>query len=178
MFYPFKWFFIISVFIISRNCSAHEFAAKGKTVLPIRELQRFKFFQSQQNIVKAYNSEICTAEFRCGTAKNRIFGFFRFDEQFIIAGSCGNFFQDVEFFCDGTGFNDSAVFTAECRGAAVIDKLNKRINAFFNYPFLLNQNMYPFQRLSVVHSFKNPIFGIRHKILNADIDIHKLPDKA
>lgn len=50
--------------MISRNCSAHEFAAKGKTVLPIRELQRFKFFQSQQNIVKAYNSEICTAE--CG----------------------------------------------------------------------------------------------------------------
>lgn len=106
------------MFIISRNCSAHDFAAKGKNVLSIRELQRFKFFQSQQNIVKAYNSEICTAEFRCGTAKNRIFGFFRFDEQFIIAGSCGNFFQDVEFFCDGTGFNDSAVFTAECRGAA------------------------------------------------------------
>ena len=101
------------MFIISRNCSAHEFAAKGKTVLPIRELQRFKFFQSQQNIVKAYNSEFCTADF-------------------IIAGSCGNFFQDVEFFCDGTGFNDSAVFTAECRGAAVIDKLNKLVRAFFN----------------------------------------------
>ena len=115
------------MFIISRNCSAHEFAAKGKTVLPIRELQRFKFFQSQQNIVKAYNSEICTAE--CGFTR-------------------------------------------------VIDKLNKLVRAFFNYPFLLNQNMYPFQRLSVVHSFKDPIFGIRHKILNADIDIHKLPDKA
>lgn len=115
------------MFIISRNCSAHEFAAKGKTVLPIRELQRFKFFQSQQNIVKAYNSEICTAE--CGFTR-------------------------------------------------VIDKLNKLVHAFFNYPFLLNQNMYPFQRLSVVHSFKNPVFGIRHKILNADIDIHKLPDKA
>lgn len=100
------------MFIISRNCSAHDFAAKGKNIL---------------YIVKVYNSEICTAE---------------------------------------------------CRGAAVIDKLNKLINAFFNYPFLLNQNMYPFQRLSVVHSFKNPIFGIRHKILNADIDIHKLPDKA
>lgn len=64
------------MFIISRNCSAHEFAAKGKTVLPIRELQRFKFFQSQQNIVKAYNSEICTAEFRCGTAKIASSAFF------------------------------------------------------------------------------------------------------
>lgn len=115
------------MFIISRNCSAHDFAAKGKNVLSTRELHRFEFFQSLQNIVKVYNSEICTAE---------------------------------------------------CRGAAVIDKLNKLINAFFNYPFLLNQNMYPFQRLSVVHSFKNPVFGIRHKILNADIDIHKLPDKA
>lgn len=127
MFYPFKWFFIISVFIISRNCSAHDFAAKGKNILSTRELHRFEFFQSLQNIVKVYNSEICTAE--CGFTR-------------------------------------------------VIDKLNKLINAFFNYPFLLNQNMYPFQRLSVVHSFKNPVFGIRHKILNADIDIHKLPDKA
>ena len=115
------------MFIIFRNCSAHDFAAKGKNILSTRELHRFEFFQSLQNIVKAYNSEICTAE--CGFTR-------------------------------------------------VIDKLNKLVHAFFNYPFLLNQNMYPFQRLSVVHSFKNPIFGIRHKILNADIDIHKLPDKA
>jgi len=64
VFYPFKWFFIISVFIIFRNCSAHDFAAKGKNVLSTGELHRFEFFQSLQNIVKVYNSEICTAE--CG----------------------------------------------------------------------------------------------------------------
>ena len=166
------------MFIISRNCSAHDFAAKGKNVLSIRELQRFKFFQSQQNIVKAYNSEICTAEFRCGTAKNRIFGFFRFDAQLIIAGTCANFFIYLEYSCYGTYIKDYSVSNDESLRPSVIDKLNKLINAFFNYPFLLNQNMYPFQRLSVVHSFKNPVFGIRHKILNADIDIHKLPDKA
>lgn len=177
VFYPFKWFFIISVFIISRNCSAHEFAAKGKTVLPIRSYSVLSFSNRNRISLKLIILKSALPNFGAGLQKSHL-RLFRFDEQFIIAGSCGNFFQDVEFFCDGTGFNDSAVFTAECRSAAVIDKLNKLINAFFNYPFLLNQNMYPFQRLSVVHSFKNPIFGIRHKILNADIDIHKLPDKA
>jgi len=111
---------------------------------------------------------------------------FAFCRKFMCGAIAGDYehrynkkpFERIKHHGTSPGFNDSAVFTAECRGAAVIDKLNKLINAFFNYPFLLNQNMYPFQRLSVVHSFKNPIFGIRHKILMPILIFHKLPDKA
>ena len=142
------------MFIISRNCSAHDFAAKGKTVLPIRKLQRFEFFQSQQNIVKAYNSEICTAEFRCGTAKNRIFGFFRFDEQFIIAGSCGNFFQDVEY-------------------ERMLEAVNKKLDSKIETVFLLSKPEYCHISSSLVRQLMDINIGIEDLVPNAENGIFK-----